>query len=87
MWDWNQRKFEGLKGVTSLLTQSGIAEGFNEYCTLLEKGLRKQALTALNTFIQDTETWNNTRKREFVDWILWVELIMPEIHGLIPYTL
>lgn len=56
---------------------------FADYCTLREKGLRKQALASIERLIRQSSAWSTDERRRFVNWIYETHLRFPDVHQLI----
>ena len=84
---WNQKNFEGLLEIADSIRDRPDWHGFESYCRLREKGLRKQALEELNRFVAQVVDWSFDRRRELVDWLLWTRYRGPEVHWLIAFPL
>lgn len=84
---WNQTSFQGLAAIASYLASQPALHEFAQYCLYREKGLRKQALMALDRFIMEVTAWSFDERRELVDWLLRTEYENPSIHQLIAHPL
>jgi uncharacterized membrane protein YccC len=69
---WNKDNFEGLLAVAAELRMDPHLEPLARYCELREKGLRKQALSMLDEFLEEAETWDTATARSLVVTILEV---------------
>ena len=87
MWHWRKENFEGLQQISEYLAGKEPLSKFKEYCEYREKGLRKEAFAKLNEFIDGALDWKFNDKKEFSDWVLWVNNGSPEIIDLIPQPL
>lgn len=87
MWYWNSENFEGLKEISVEINNRPDLDNFRKYLDYREQGIRKQAFSALNTFLKEIGEWAEQERRKFVYWILEVSAKNPEIHHLIPEPL
>ena len=83
MWYWSQSNFEGLLAVSDSISTEPLWRAFAEYCTLREKGLRKQALASIERLISESADWSTSERRRFVNWIYETHLRFPDVHQLI----
>lgn len=86
IWYWNQTNFEGLLAVAGEADRRGYSD-LAEYYRLRERGLRKQALSALDRFIALVATWPEHQRRAFVEWLMALREQLPEVHHLLPNPL
>jgi hypothetical protein len=77
---WNRENFEGLTSLSLELRTDSRLESLARYCDLREKGLRRQALAELRTFIGQTRSWDVTARREAATRILDAHWKMPRAH-------
>lgn len=84
---WNDDNFRGLTHLASELNKHANLQYLSEYCTLREKGLRKQALEKLDEFLHDSKQWDLTTKREMTVVILRFNSRTPEAHQFITHPL
>jgi hypothetical protein len=56
---WNRDNFEGLAALASALREHPHLGHLGEYCARRERGLRRQALSALDAFLAEAETWSD----------------------------
>ena len=83
VWYWNQSNFEGLLAVADSISAEPLWCAFADYCTLREKGLRKQALASIERLINQSADWSAYERRRFVNWIYETHLRFPDVHQLI----
>jgi hypothetical protein len=63
-------------------------QDYGQYCLLREKGLRKQALSKLSTFLEHAKGWGFNKKKEFVTWLCsQMESIPDASYGPYPFPL
>ncbi|WP_433942801.1 hypothetical protein [Paenibacillus sp. SN-8-1] len=60
---------------------------FREYCSLKEKGLRKQSFVVLQAFIDEANHWNAEKQQEFVIWFFGIIEDSENIHHVLVYPL
>ena len=84
---WRKENFEGLKEVIEYLDDNKRLKSYRNYCVNREKGLRKKALIELDAFLKEAALWTFEERRDFVDWLLWVQNGKAGIHDLIPTPL
>ncbi len=83
VWYWNQSNFEGLLAVGDSIATEVLWRSFADYCSLREKGLRKQALASIDRLICQSADWTDEERRRFTNWIYETHLGSPEVHQLI----
>ena len=83
VWYWNQSNFEGLLAVAESISAEPRWQEFFDYCTLREKGLRKQALASIERLISQSSEWPSSDRRRFANWIYQTHLSFPNVHQLI----
>ena len=66
MWFWRDRYFASLKKVADAASSEPEWSQYARYCRELEKGLRKMALSSLNTFVTDLEGKPFVERQRFV---------------------
>lgn len=84
---WNRDNFEGLLELSRELRQNLELTDLAEYCTLREKGLRKQALRHLDGFLNMAASWDTESARRLVITILLADARTPKAHQFITYPL
>lgn len=62
-------------------------QGYRDYCVLLEKGLRRKALEALNGFVRAMASSPSGERRAFTEWLVPWALKSPNVEQLIPHSL
>lgn len=75
--------------ITNVLKNDRLAEYplFKRVCVLKEKGLRKEALKALSSFIEEAKKWNNDKQQNFACWLFGLFEVSDSIHQLLVYPL
>lgn len=58
MWYWNKRNFEGLSNLAQELDSHPNLTALATYCRLREKGLRREAFSALEAFLIGTRSFD-----------------------------
>lgn len=66
---WRKEGFVGLRETGEQARLNPAWRGYSDYCLLLEKGLRKQALQRLADFIKDFKNKTFDERKEFVGWL------------------
>ncbi|MBU2713828.1 hypothetical protein [Zooshikella harenae] len=87
MFYWNQANFEGLKNVASAYEGKAGYEGFVEYCLKKEQGLKKQANSAIISFVEYVKTLPLVRQREIALEFAELHFYNSEIHQLLSHPL
>src|SRR5688500_3801568 len=85
---WNKANFKGLKDIGEAYKSKPGYEGFASYCLRREKGLKKQALSALHSFIAGSTALTDEAQREIACEL--AELYFrsrDQVHQLIPQPL
>lgn len=95
--DWTGRNNEVLRVLAAEAERHPAWELYAAYCRDRLRGLRKQALSRLDEFLQQAQNWPFPERREFVDWLcsklekhgplLTAPLPRPLLHSLIRPTL
>jgi hypothetical protein len=75
---WGRDNFEGLTSLSLQLRTTSHLESLARYCDLREKGLRRQALVELRSFIEQTRSWDVASRREAATHILDAHWKMPK---------
>jgi hypothetical protein len=87
MYHWGDKSFHAL---TEAANQASGVPAWNEYaefCSLLEKGLRKDALKHLAAFIEAATKWSSPEKKKFVSWLYHFAHEHPDSYLLMPQSL
>lgn len=84
---WNKANFENLKQLAEELKKTPGLSLLSEYCLLREKGLRKQALQKLDSFLETSRTWDPQNARRQVDHILSLAARFQEAHQFMTHPL
>jgi hypothetical protein len=83
----NQDNFEGLLELGHELRKVPELTDLAEYCTLREKGLRKQALRYLDGFLKAAASWDTESARSLVLTILFADARTPKAHQFMTHPL
>lgn len=75
--------------ITNILKNDRLAKYplFKRFCVLKEKGLRKEALKALSSFIDEAKEWDNDKKQDFASWLFALFEVSDNIHHLLVHPL
>ncbi len=87
MYFWRNQAFNSL---TEAAKAASAIPAWNEYvkfCELLDKGLRKDALTHLTVLIQQAATWTFSEKKNFISWLYNFIQQHTDTYLLIPHPL
>lgn len=87
MYYWNQQNFEGLASIAGQAMELPHLKEFGVYCQFRTSGLRKQALSALRTFLAHATSLAFDERKGIVSWLLETRLRAPEVHQLLPQPL
>ncbi len=87
MWYWRKGNYEGLLNFAEKIQDDPDLDLYAKYCSLREKGLRKQAFQNLNNFISSALNWSLEKRFHFVDSLLNVLNENEDIYDLIPQPL
>jgi hypothetical protein len=87
MYYWNQDNFEGLRELAGALKADARLAGLARYCTLRERGLRREAFTALDRFLAETTRWEPQEARGRALAILELHLHSPRVHQFLSQPL
>lgn len=77
---WNKENFEGLLAIAAELRPEPHFEHLARYCELREQGLRKQALAAIDAFLEGARHWDAASARAHVLTLLEVAWAHPMVH-------
>lgn len=85
---WNRQNFEGLTSLADALRkESSDFDLLADYCLYREQGLRKQAFTALNQFLEASSGWTTATRRQHCQTILELHARTNEARQFISYPL
>jgi hypothetical protein len=87
MYFWRDKNFHSLTEAASFSAEIPDWKDYSEYCSLLERGLRKDALSHLAKFIDSAISWNFSQKRHFVSWLFHFAHTNPDCFQLMPQHL
>jgi hypothetical protein len=60
---------------------------FKKFCALKEKGLRKESLKSLASFIDEANKWGNDKQQNFACWLFALFEVSDNIHHLLVHPL
>ncbi|MEC1437288.1 hypothetical protein P9D57_00690 [Bacillus sonorensis] len=60
---------------------------FKKFCSLKEKGLRKESFKELSSFIDEAKTWDDNAQQNFACWLFGLFEISDDIHHILVYPL
>ncbi|WP_059173974.1 hypothetical protein [Bacillus sp. FJAT-27445] len=60
---------------------------FKKFCSLKEKGLRKDSFKELFSFIDEAKKWSNDKQRNFVCWLFALFEVSDNVHHLLVHPL
>lgn len=84
---WRDDWFRSLREIAREATQFPAWTGYAAYCTEIERGLRKLALSTLDRFILRMERASFSDRKAFVSWLLGGIDQSPAADILAPYPL
>lgn len=84
---WNKGNFQGLKDIGEEYSLKSGYEDFASFCLLKEKGMKKEAIKAINNFISSVEQRSLKEQREIAEELILLKYCNEDIHQLIPYPL
>ena len=84
---WNKTNFESLSQLAITLRETPELVRLAEYCELREKGLRKQALAAVRTFLAETTAFPEERRLALSMYLLDLHYATPEAHQFLSQPL
>ncbi|GGA77542.1 hypothetical protein GCM10011521_14810 [Arenimonas soli] len=87
MWQWRDEYFESLRTVASQASEHSEWAGYFSYCSQLEQGLRKPALSTLKSFISSLSSQPFVARKAFVGWLLPIAATSRASHMLVPHPL
>lgn len=81
---WNKANFKGLKEIAEALRHKSGYEGYARYCLLREKGLKKEALVELRSFIDQSHTLPVDEQRAMASELAEMYFYNRDIHQFFP---
>lgn len=60
---------------------------FREFCSLKDKGLRKQSFVVLQTFLNETKQWTTEEQHEFIIWLFELIEVSDNFHHVLVHLL
>lgn len=84
---WNKSNFEGLLQVAEALSADERLSSLAEYCRNRERGLRRQAFSALESFLAASEQWESSYSRGACQEVLELHARTPEAHQFLSQPL
>jgi hypothetical protein len=84
---WNQANFEGLTQLACALDEDARLSLLAEYCRAREQGLRRQALAALEAFLDASARWNAETARAACQTLLELHARTPASHQFLAQPL
>jgi hypothetical protein len=87
MWFWRDENFKVLAEASRIASSTPAWVEYARYCDLLEKGLRKDALSRLGSFIEIATKWSIEEKKKFASWLYYFAHQNRTIDQLLPHPL
>lgn len=84
---WNQDNFTGLRGVGEAYSSRDGYAGFADYCLLRERGLKRQAMTALEAFVARLGELPHPAQRKVAEDLASLAYFNQQVHQLLPHPL
>ncbi|WP_206484061.1 hypothetical protein [Thalassotalea sp. G2M2-11] len=84
---WNQENFEGLKNIAERFKNEAGFELFAEYCSLKEKGLKKQAVSIVKDYVKNLENLELKKQRDICVRLAELAFWNSDIHQLLSHPL
>jgi hypothetical protein len=84
---WNRANFEGLSQLAEALREEPHLALLSNYCRFREQGLRREAFTELNVFLDATAAWPVSLARLTCQTILEIHARTPEAHQFLTQPL
>lgn len=81
---WNKTNFNGLKEIADTLQHNRGYEGYARYCLLREKGLKKEALIELRSFIAQARMLPIEEQRSVACKLAELYFHNRDVHQLLP---
>ncbi len=75
--------------LTNILKNDRLDEYplFKKFCSLKEKGLRKESFKVLSSFIDEAKTWDNHAQQNFACWLFALLETSDDIHHILVHPL
>lgn len=87
MWYWNKDNFASLAQLAEELKNTPELAKLADYCSLREKGLRKQAMAALRAFLQECADFPKERRLALAAHLLELHWRAPGAHQFLAQPL
>jgi hypothetical protein len=87
MYYWNKGNFQGLKDIGEEYSLKSGYKDFACFCLLKEKGMKKEAIKAINNFISSVQLRSLKEQREIAEELTILKYCNEDIHQLIPHPL
>jgi hypothetical protein len=84
---WNKTIFEGLLQLAEALSSDERLSSLAEYCRCRERGLRHEAFTALEQFLEAASHWKSSDARRICQKVLELHARTPEAHQFLTQPL
>lgn len=84
---WRKDYFKLLRETAEWASADERLKNYCEYCTLMEKGLRKQGLAAARKFVSETKEWTDDDRRAIVNEICARGHCHGEFSALVPHPI
>ena len=81
---WNKTNFNGLREIAESLQQKNGYEGYARYCLLREKGLKKEALAELRSFIDQSRMLPVNEQRAMACGLAELHFYNRDVHQFLP---
>jgi hypothetical protein len=87
MYYWRNNAFQSLAEAGAYAAALPKWQEYAKFCELLSKGLRKNALVHLTTFVEQAANWPFPEKKEFISWLYKFSQEHSDTFLLIPHPL
>ncbi len=87
MYFWNDDNYNGLKEIGEKYASDSQYEAFSRYCLSKEKGLKKEAKTAIEQFIVSNQSKSKMEQRNIIEELSALSYRNKKVHQLIPHPL
>lgn len=87
MYYWRNNAFQSLTEAASHASAFHAWHEYAQFCELLGKGLRKDALAHLVAFVKQAVNWPFSEKKEFISWLYHFIQERSDTFLLIPHPL
>ncbi len=84
---WNKVNFESLLQLAEALSSDERLSSLAEYCRCRERGLRREAFTALEQFLAAASHWESSDARRICQTVLELHARTPEAHQFLTQPL